>query len=55
MLIHEAKKKKKSFLIQAHVYQASKKRELCRDITLLPEGAPLLHISVYPCLWAAAF
>ena len=40
MLIHEAKKKK-SFLIQAHVYQASKNRELCRDITLLPEGAPL--------------
>ena len=54
MLIHEAKKKK-SFLIQAHVYQASKNRELCRDITLLPEGAPRPRISVYPCLWAAAF
>lgn len=56
MLIHETKKKNKtSFLIQAHVYQASKHRELCRDITLLPKGSPLSHINVYPCLLAAAF
>ena len=48
-------KRKKSFLIQAHVYQASKNREFCTDITPLPKGSPLSHINVYPCLLAAAF